>query len=142
MNPPKGVFSFSPRSWGDLYLLTYCACAMNDSRVIQFKVHTRSYKKNPPRASVGEKYTTTFCKLPTPGMCVYMYIVFVGGCKHVFVCMCVHVFVYVCVYVHVCTCVCVRMCTCMCDVCVCVCACMCPYEAYPHGKFYMQILQG
>ena len=94
---------------------------MNDSRVIQFKVHTRSYKKNPPRASVGEKYTTTFCKLPTPGMCVYMYIVFVGGCKHVFVCMCVHVFVYVCVYVHVCTCVCVRMCTCMCAyLCVCV----------------------
>ena len=91
---------------------------MNDSRVIQFKVHTRSYKKNPPRASVGEKYTTTFCKLPTPGMCVYMYIVFVGGCKHVFVCMCVHVFVYMCMSARVC----VRMCTCMCAyLCVCVC---------------------
>ena len=71
---------------------------------------------------MGEKSTTTFCKLPTPGMCVYMYIVFVGGCKHVFVCMCVHVFVYVCVYVHVCTCVCtyVYMYVCI-SVCVCVC---------------------
>ena len=114
---------------------------MNDSRVIQFKVHTRSYKKNPPRASVGEKYTTTFCKLPTPGMCVYMYIVFVGGCKHVFVCICVHVFVYVCVYVHVCMCVCTYVYMYVC-ISVCVCVCVCPYEAYPHGKFYMQILQG
>ena len=52
-----------------------------------------------------------------------------------FVCMCVHVFVYVCVYVHVCTCVCTY-------VYMYVCVCVCPYEAYPHGKFYMQILQG
>ena len=98
---------------------------MNDSRVIQFKVHICSYKKNPPRASVGEKNTPPpFVKLPTPAMCEHMY-VFVGGCKHVFVCMCVHVFVYVCVYVHVCMCVCVRMCTCMCAyLCVCVCVCV------------------
>ena len=56
-----------------------------------------------------------------------------------FVCMCVHVFVYVCVYVHVCTCVCTYV---YMYVCISVCVCVCPYEAYPHGKFYMQILQG
>ena len=130
---------------------------MNDSRVIQFKVHARSYKKNPPRASdrntmyvlqlavsgnfktsifkLGKKYTTTICKIAHPWhVCVHVY-VFVGGCKHVFVCMCVHVFVYVCVYVHVCSvcvCVCVRMCTCMCAyLCMCVCVSVCRSQALP-----------
>ena len=55
-----------------------------------------------------------------------------------FVCMCVHVFAYV-TCMSVCVYVCVHVCV---HICVCVCVCVCPYEAYPHGKFYMQILQG
>ena len=99
---------------------------MNDSRVIQFKVHTRSYKKNPPRASVGEKYTTTFCKLPTPGMCVYTY-----RCLWVGVNMCVCVCVYMCLCMCVYTCMSARVCVYVCvHVCVhislslCVCVCV------------------
>ena len=94
---------------------------MDDSRVIQFKVHTRSYKKIHQEPLWGKNTPPPFVNCP-PLACVYMYIVLVGGCKHVFVCMCVHVFVYVCVYVHVCTCVCtyVYMYVCI-SVCVCVC---------------------
>ena len=123
MNPPK-VFFLSATVLGRFIL--YKLTAMNDSRVIQFKVHTRSYKKIRQEPLWGKKYTTTFCKIAHPcHVCVHVY-VFVGGCKHVFVCMCVHVFVYVCVYMHVCTCACVRMCTCMCAyLCVCVCVCVC-----------------
>ena len=58
-------------------------------------------------------------------------------------CVCVYMCLCMCVYMCMSARVCVRMCTCMCAyVCVCVCVCVCPYEAYPHGKFYMQILQG
>ena len=105
---------------------------------IKKKIKIKKKKKNPPRSSLGEKYTTTFCKLPTPGMCVYMYIVFVGGCKHVcvYVCTCVCVCVCICACLQVCVYVCVYV------LCAYLCVCVCPYEAYPHGKFYMQILQG
>ena len=54
-----------------------------------------------------------------------------------YVCTCVCVCVCICACLHVCVYVCVHVC-----VHICVCVCVCPYEAYPHGKFYMQILQG
>ena len=57
------------------------------------------------------------------------------------VCMCVHVFVYTCMSARVCVCTYVYMYVCI-SVCVCVCVFVLPYEAYHHGKFYMQILQG
>ena len=56
-------------------------------------------------------------------------------------CVCVYMCLCMCVYMCMSARVCVRMCTCMCAY-LCVCVCVCPYEAYPHGKFYMQILQG
>ena len=54
-------------------------------------------------------------------------------------CVCVYMCLCMCVYMCMSARVCVRMCTCMCAY---LCVCVCPYEAYPHGKFYMQILQG
>ena len=97
-------------------------------------------KKSAKSLCGGKNTPPPFVKLPTLGMCVYMYM-----CLWVGVNMCWCVCAYMCLCIRAClhVCVCVRMCTCMCAyMCVCVCVCVLPYEAYHHGKFYMQILQG
>ena len=72
--------------------------AMNE---IQFKVHTRSYKKNPPRASVGEKIHHHLLLNCPPLACVCTCICV---CGWVLTCVGVYVRTCVCVYVHVCMC--------------------------------------
>ena len=104
--------------------------AMNE---IQFKVHTRSYKKIRQEPLWGKKYTTTFCP-PLACVCTCICV-----CGWVLTCVGVYVRTCVCVYVHVCTCVCVYVCVHVCvHICVCVCVCVLPYEAYHHGKFYFR----
>ena len=79
-----------------------------------------------------------FVKLPTPSMCVYMLMCLLVGVN-----MCLCVCVYMCLSIHAClhVCVCTYVYMYVC-ISLCVCVCVLPYEAYQHGKFYMQILQG
>ena len=116
-------FFFPPRSWGDLYLLTYCACAMNDSRVIQFKVHTRSYKKIRQEPLWGKNTPPPFVNCP-PLACVCTCILSLWVGVNMCLCVCVYMCLCMCVYTCMSARVCVYMYVCI-SVCVCVCVCVC-----------------
>ena len=97
---------------------------MNDSCVIQFKVHTRSYKKIRQEPLWGKNTPPPFVNCP-PLACVCTCIL----CLWVGVNMCLCVCVYMCLCMCVCTCMSARVCVYVCvhvcvHICVCVCVCV------------------